>query len=163
MAVSALPVAVIELSFRASLMAVIGAATLVPPGFNATGLAAVTLPAVAVSADPEDGVASDSRTNALTEDHLAMPIHVRREAGLDNGDRSWQVRTSLLCGYLMRVARMDARTASTVRVPDKFPAFHENFISGKVDDRRMICACGADDVAGSTPARVQKTTILDDR
>jgi len=103
MAVSALPVAVIELSFRASLMAVIGAATLVPPGFNATGLAAVTLPAVAVSADPEDGVASDSRTNALTEDHLAMPIHVRREAGLDNGDRSWQVRTSLLCGYLMRL------------------------------------------------------------
>ena len=134
MAVSALPVAMIELSFRASLMAVVGAATLSAPGFNATVVAAVTLPAVAVSTDPEDGVASDSRTNALTEDHLAMPIHVRREAGLDNGDRSWQLRTSLLCGYLMKVARLDARTASTVRAPISSPAFHENFISSKVDD-----------------------------
>ncbi len=115
----------IELSFRASLMAVVGAASLPAPGFNATGLAAVTLPAVAVPADPEDCVASDSRTNALTEDHLAMPIHVRREAGLDNGNRSWQVRTSLCCGYLMKVARLDARTALTVRVSDVFPAFDE--------------------------------------
>jgi hypothetical protein len=35
-----------------------------------------------------------------------MKIHVRRQAGLDNGDRSWQVRTSLLCGYLLKVARL---------------------------------------------------------
>ena len=54
-----------------------------------------------------------------------MPIHVRREAGLDNGNRSWQVRTSLCCGYLMKVARLDARTALTVRVSDVFPAFDE--------------------------------------
>jgi hypothetical protein len=96
MPVSALPVAMIELSFRASLVPVVGAAALPAPGFNATGLAAVTLPAVAVPADPENRVASDSRTNPLTKDHLAMPIHVRRKVGLDNGDRSWQVRTSLL-------------------------------------------------------------------
>jgi hypothetical protein len=95
MAVSALAVAMIELSFGASLVPVVGAASLFAAGFNATGLAAVTLSAVAVPADPEDGVASDSRTNPLTKDHLAMPIHVRRQAGLDNGDRSWQVRTSL--------------------------------------------------------------------
>ena len=54
-----------------------------------------------------------------------MQIHVRREAGLDNGDRSWQVKTSLLCGYLLKVARLSARTAPTVRVPDVFPAFDE--------------------------------------
>ena len=78
----------VELSFRASLVSVVGAAS---------------LSAVAVPADPEDCVASDSRTNPLTKDHLAMTIHVRRKAGLDNGDRSWQVRTSLLCGYLMRL------------------------------------------------------------
>ena len=117
MAVSALPVTMIELSFRAALVPVVGAAALPAPGFEAAAVAAVTLPAVAVPADPEDGVASDNRTNALTKDHLAMPIHVRRQAGLDNGDRSWQGKTSLLCGYLMKVARLDARTAPTVRAP----------------------------------------------
>jgi len=86
MAVSSLPVPMIELSFRASLVPVVGAAALPAPRFRAAGLATVTLSAVAVPADPEDSVASDSRTNALTEDHLAMKIHVRREAGLDNGN-----------------------------------------------------------------------------
>jgi hypothetical protein len=128
MPVSALPAAMIELSFRASLMAAVGAAALSVPGFQATILAAVTLAAVTIPEDPEDCVASDRRTNALTEDHLAMPIHVRRQAGLYNGDRSWQVRTSLLCGYLMKVARLDARTAPTVRVPDVFPPSMKNFI-----------------------------------
>jgi hypothetical protein len=95
MAVSSLPVAMIELSLRASLVPVVGAAALSAPGFRAAGVAAVTLSAVAVPADPENCVAPDSRTNPLTKDHLAMPIHVRRQTGLDNGDRSWQVRTSL--------------------------------------------------------------------
>ena len=125
MAVSALPVAMIELAFRASLMAVVGVASLSAPGFGAAGFAAVTLSPVTVPADPENCVASDHRTNALTKDHLAMKIHVRREAGMDNGDRSWQVRTSLLCGYLLKVARLSARTAPTVRAPDAFPAFDE--------------------------------------
>jgi hypothetical protein len=124
----------IELSFGTSLMAVVGAATLPAPSFSTTGLAAVTLSPVAVPADPEHCVASESRANALTKDDLAMPIHVRRQAGLDNGDRSWQVRTSSLCGYLMKVARLDARAAPTVRVPDAFPPSTKNFISSKVDD-----------------------------
>jgi hypothetical protein len=125
MAVSALPVTMIQPSFRASLVPVVGTAALAAPGFEAAVVAAVALSPVAVPADPEDGVASDSRTNALTKDHLAMPIHVRREAGLDNGDRSWQVRTSLLCGYLMKVARPDARAAPTARTSEAFPAFDE--------------------------------------
>jgi len=125
MAVSALPVTMIELSFRASLVPVVGAAALPAAGFRAAGFAAVALSPIAVPADPEDRVAADNRTNTLTKDHLAMKIHVRREAGLDNGDRSWQVKTSLLCGYLLKVARLSARTASTVRVPDVFPAFDE--------------------------------------
>jgi hypothetical protein len=125
MAVSALAVAMIEFSLRASLMAVVGAAALSATRFGAAGFATVALSAVAMPADPEDSVATDSRTNALTEDYLAMNIHARREAGLDNGDRSWQVKTSLLCGYLLKVARLSARTASTVRAPDIFPAFDE--------------------------------------
>ncbi len=127
-------VAMIELSFGASLVPLIGAAALPPPGFGAAGFAAVALSPVAVPADPEDSVAADNRTNTLTKDHLAMKIHVRPRTGLDNGDRSWQVRTSSMCGYLLKVARLSARTASTVRAPDVSPPSTKNFISVKVDD-----------------------------
>ncbi|MFZ3342920.1 MAG: hypothetical protein WA213_18705 [Terriglobales bacterium] len=133
MAVSALAVAVIESSFRASLVSVVGAAALPSPSLGAAGIAAVTLSPVAVPADPEDRVASDRRTNPLTKNDLAMPIHVRPEAGLDNGKRSWQVKTSLLCGYLLKVARLDARAAPTVRAPDVLPPSTKNFIR-QVDD-----------------------------
>lgn len=99
----------IELSFQASLVAVIGAPSLPAAAFETAGVAAVTLSAIAVSADPEHCVATNARTNALTKNDLAMTIHVRPEAGLDNGNRSWQGKTSLLCGYLLKVARLDAR------------------------------------------------------
>jgi hypothetical protein len=125
MAVSALAVAMIEFSFGASLVSLIGAAALSAPGFNAAGIAAVALPAVVVPAYPEHRVAADNRKNTLTKDHLAMKIHVRPETRLDNGDRSWQAGTSSMCGYLLKVARLSARTASTVRAPDAFPAFNE--------------------------------------
>jgi hypothetical protein len=114
----------IELCFRASLMAAVGAAALPAAGFGAAAVAAVKLPAVAMPADPENRVASDSRTNALTKNHLALTIHVRPKGRLDNGDRSWQVRSSSLCGYLLKVARQDARTALTVRAP---PHAHSAF------------------------------------
>jgi hypothetical protein len=133
MAVSALAVAMIELSFGASLVPLIGAAALPPPGFGAAGFAAVALSPVAVPTDPEDSVAADNRTNTLTKDHLAMKIHVRPRTGLDNGDQSWQVRTSSMCGYLLKVARLSARTAPTVRAPDVSPPSTKNFISAKVD------------------------------
>ena len=131
MAIPALAVTMIEFSFRASLVPVVGAAALSPAGFCAAVVTAVTLSAVAVAADPEDRVTSDSRTNAFTKDHLAMPIHVRRQAGLDNGDRSWQGKTSLLCGYLMKVARLDARAALTARAIRYIPAFDEELYQGQ--------------------------------
>jgi len=124
----------IEPSFGTSLVAMVSTTALTPPGFEAAGIAAVTLSAVAVPADPEHSVTSDCRTNPLPKNHLAMTIHVRPEAGLDNGDPSWQVRTSLLCGYLLKVARLSARTAPTVRAPDAFPPSTKNSISGSVDD-----------------------------
>jgi hypothetical protein len=131
MAISALAVTMIELSLRASLMPVVGAAALPAAGFEAAVVAAVTLSPVAVPADPENRMTSDSRTNPLPKDHLPMPIHVGRQAGLDNGDRSWQVRTSLLCGYLMKVARLDARAAPTARTSEAFPAFDEELYQGR--------------------------------
>jgi hypothetical protein len=69
-----------------------------------------------------------------------------------------------MCGYLLKVARLDARPRQRPGTPN-VPAFDEELYTLRqtTDDLRMICACGADDVAGSTPARVQKTTISDDR
>jgi hypothetical protein len=115
----------IEPSFGTSLVTAVSAATLPSAGFETAGVAAVTLSAVAVPANPEHSVASDSRTDPLTKNHLAITIHVRPEAGLDNGDQSWQVKTSLLCGYLLKVARLSARAAPTARVPYCVPAFEE--------------------------------------
>ena len=134
MAVFALPVAMIEPTFGASLVAAVGTASLPAPSFQAARVAAVTLSAVAVPADPEHCLASNGRTNPLPKHHLAMTIHVRPKAGLDNGDRSWQVKTSLLCGYLLKVARLSVRAALTARAPDAFPPSTKNFISGSVDD-----------------------------
>jgi hypothetical protein len=121
----------IEPPFGASLVAMVSTASLPAPGLQAARIAAVTLSTVAVPADPEHCVASNGRTNPLTKNHLATTIHVRPEAGLDNGDRSWQVRTSLLCGYLLKVARLEAWTAPTVRAPD-VPAFDQTLSSARL-------------------------------
>ena len=88
-----LPVAMVEPSFRAPLVAAIGAAALSETGFGAARGAAIALSAITVPADPEHRVASNAEANPLTENHLAMKSHVRSHAGLDNGNGSWQVRT----------------------------------------------------------------------
>ena len=84
----------IEPSFLAQLVATIGAASLTEPGFSAASGAAIALSAITVFADPEHGAASVTTANSLPENRLAMKGHLRRQAGLDNGNRSWQVRTS---------------------------------------------------------------------
>jgi hypothetical protein len=93
MPVLPLPVAMIEPSFRAPLVAAVGAAALPEPGFGAARGAAIALSAITMPADPEHCVASSAEANPLTKNHLAMQNHVRPQAGLDNGNGSWQVRT----------------------------------------------------------------------
>jgi hypothetical protein len=91
-----LAVAMIKTSFRTPLgpegTPAVGAAALPAPRFGLASGTAIALSAIAVPADKEQGVASNA--SPLTKDRLAMKIHARRQAGLDNGDRSWQVRTS---------------------------------------------------------------------
>lgn len=58
--VLALTVPVIEPPFRTPLMAAVGAAPLPAPGLSPARFAAIALPAVAVPADPEDRLASDT-------------------------------------------------------------------------------------------------------
>ena len=90
-----LPVAVVQPSFPALLVAGIGAASLLEPSFTAASATAIALPTIAVRADPEHRVASNAAANPLPENHFARNGHAPPQAGLDNGNRSWQVRTSL--------------------------------------------------------------------
>jgi hypothetical protein len=66
-----------------------------------------------------------------------MKIHRAPQAGLDNGDRSWQVRTSLLCGCLLKVARQNARPLARPGIRTFSPAFEEKLYtldSNNADD-----------------------------
>ena len=56
MPVGALPVAMIEPSFFASLMSLVGAAALIQTGLVTALRAAIAMPPVAMGADVEDGV-----------------------------------------------------------------------------------------------------------
>lgn len=89
-----LPVAMVQSSFRAPLVAAVGAASLLAPGFSAAKEAAIALSAITMLADPEHRVAFTAAANPLPENHFSMSRHPCPQAGLDNGNQSWQVRTS---------------------------------------------------------------------
>jgi len=84
----------IQPSFPTLLVAAVGAAPLLEPGCGTASRAAIALSVIAVWADPEHRRASTATANPLTESHFAMNRHARPQAGMDNGNRSWQVRTS---------------------------------------------------------------------
>ena len=119
-----LAVAVIQSSLRTPLVTAVGAPPLTAPSLSPACLTAIALSPVTVPADPEHRFASRAQAHPLTQYNLATKIHRRRQTGLDNGDRSWQVRTSLLCGHLLKVARQNARPLQRpgVQIP---PAFEE--------------------------------------
>jgi hypothetical protein len=87
----------IEPSFRAVLVAAVGAAPLFDPCLSATSGTAVPLSPIAVLTNPENRPASFVRANPLTENRLAMMNH-RPSTGLDIGAKSWQVRNSSFVG-----------------------------------------------------------------
>ena len=57
---------------------------------------AITLSAITVFTDPENGMTSVTETNPLTQNQFAVNRHVRPRTGLDNGCESCHVRTSLM-------------------------------------------------------------------
>src|SRR5271166_5602995 len=85
----------IEPTFRTLLVATVGRAVLVAPGFRAASRAAVALSAIAVRANPERRPASQPATNSRPEDHFSMhrhrPTHRRT---FDNGNGSCHGRNS---------------------------------------------------------------------
>jgi hypothetical protein len=90
-----LPVAIIQLAFRAPLVAAVGTAPLLKPRFSAAGRTAVAPSTITVLTDPEHRVAAFAAANPLPENDFAMSLHVRPQTGLDNGSRSCQVKIQL--------------------------------------------------------------------
>ena len=113
----ALAVAMVLAPFRTLLVAVVGQAVLLPARLLPTEAAAVMLSPVTMAADPEDLTTVAGTTNSLTEDNFDVGRHPRPKVGLDNGDRSWQLETLLVSGYLMKVCHTGNSTALTVEFP----------------------------------------------
>jgi hypothetical protein len=86
----------IEPSFEALLIAAISRAMLTEAGLPAASQAAIALPAVAVRAQEEHRPALPGTAKPLPQNHFPMGRHASSQAALDNGDRSWQVRTRLI-------------------------------------------------------------------
>src|SRR6516165_12557514 len=110
----ALAIAMVLTSFRALLVAAVGQAVLLSACLLPTKRAAVVLSSVTVATDPENLATAAGTTNSLTKDNFAVGRHPRPKVGLDNGDRSWQLETILVFGYLMKVCHTGNPTALTV-------------------------------------------------
>ena len=113
----ALAIAMVLTSFRTLLMATVGQAVLLSSRSLPTKVTAVVLSSVTVATDPENLVTTASTTNSLTKDDFAVGRHARPKVGLDNGDRSWQLETILVFGYLMKVCHTGNPIALTVGFP----------------------------------------------
>ena len=73
--VRALPVPMIEPTFRTPLVTAVGGAASPEPGFGAARQAAIALSLIAVRTDPVHRVTTLAETNSRTENHLAMNRH----------------------------------------------------------------------------------------
>ena len=113
----ALAIAMVLTSFRTLLVAAVSQAVLLPARLQPTEGAAVVLPSVTVATDPENLVAVACPANSLTQDNFGVGRHPRPKVGLDNGDRSWQLETRLMSGYLMKVCHTGNPTDYNGRVP----------------------------------------------
>ena len=147
LAVGTLPVAMIEPALRTLLVAAVGSTVLSPPGFTAAHRAAIALSAITVLTDPEHRMTSTAAAKPLPQNHFARKRHARRRRRLDNGSRSWQVRTSLMRGDLLRVARPGPCRCKRPG-PNTPPAFQTklHLQPAWVMIGQMIGALGADDV-----------------
>ena len=113
----ALAIAMVLAPFRALLVTAVGQAVLLPARLLSTEVAAVVLSPVTVATDPEDLATAASTANSLTKDNFGVGRHPRPKVGLDNGDRSWQLETILVFGYLMKVCHTGNSIALTVGFP----------------------------------------------
>ena len=77
-------------------MATVGAPSLLDSGGSAAGGTAITLSAITVLTNPENGVTPIAAANPLTQNHFALKGHALANGGWTTASRSCQVRTSLM-------------------------------------------------------------------
>ncbi|MDX1984735.1 MAG: hypothetical protein SFV51_30965 [Bryobacteraceae bacterium] len=143
--VLALAVTMIEPAFLAPLMATVGTAPLAATITLTAGCAAITVPAVAVGADEEDGLAIRGDTRPLSQCCFAVNRrHRGRRRGMDNG--SW-----IMSGWNSSVA-----VHLKQGLPNQEPCRANGGVPSRLLTRYsprglmiglMIGAFGADDVA----------------
>jgi hypothetical protein len=92
MAPGALPVAVIEPALGALLVPAVGGAALATTRLAATIEAAIALPSIAPTTEPEHGSAFGIETHPLPKNNLAVRSHPLCRRGFDNGADLWQLQ-----------------------------------------------------------------------
>ena len=90
----ALPVSMIQPSFRALLVATIGAAPLLETSLLAAGQATVTLAVIAVPAQEKHSTAFATQANPQPQNHVLVNRH-RLRRRLDKATISWQLSLEL--------------------------------------------------------------------
>lgn len=160
--VLALPVSMVQPPFRTPLVAAVGAAPLIDSRRATAIVTAIALPAVAVPADPKHRLTATAEP--LPENRFAMSVQARPWRGWTTTTESWHGRTSS-SGDLLKVAKPEPRRLPRRGSNPRSASTRSlHSLAGFLDDRRMTCACGADEVARAlSPAKVQKTTFSDDR
>ena len=88
-----LPVQVVPFAFRAALMAAVGFTVLAETCRRAAGLAAITMSAITMRADVEQGIAIAAQTKPRAENRIAVFHHAPSRRALTTELISWQVRT----------------------------------------------------------------------
>jgi hypothetical protein len=86
LAISTLPVAMIESPLGTLLVPAIGSSPLIEPGLLAAGQAAIALPVITVGAEKEYRAACAAEASSQPENHFAAHRHASSLAALDNGD-----------------------------------------------------------------------------
>jgi hypothetical protein len=94
MPVGPLPVAMIELALQTLLVAAVGLAVLPATGLAAAIQAAIAVSSITVRADEKQCVALVPEAHSRTQNQFASNRHLSSQRGFDNGNGSWQLRTS---------------------------------------------------------------------
>jgi hypothetical protein len=116
--VLALTVAVIEPTFRALLVAPVGAPPLLSAGLFAAGGAAIAMPTVAVGADEEYGVTLLAEAGSLQENCFAVSLrHASSQAGTRQRHALRGRLEPPLFGYLTKVYRTGTLPLPTTGFP----------------------------------------------
>jgi hypothetical protein len=94
LSILALPVSMIQSSFRTRLVSAVGCPALPPPRRCAASHAAIALPAVTVRTNEEQHIAGAAQTEPRPQNRLAMYSHAPGVRALTTAIRSWEFRTS---------------------------------------------------------------------